>query len=66
MNMWNFLPVGSLINIQRRFAFEKMGQQARDLLAEGYSVEADRVLDEMNERRRSWREEGLGDGEKAA
>jgi hypothetical protein len=56
MSLWNHLPVRSLIDIQRRAALEQMGEQARLLLAEGYAVDADRVLDEMNERRRQWRE----------
>jgi predicted kinase len=55
--MWNHLPVRNLIDMQRRAALEQMGEQARLLLAEGYAVDADRVLDEMNERKRAWMEE---------
>jgi predicted kinase len=53
--MWDFLPVRSLIDRQRTAAFQELGQRARRLLAEGYPVDADRVLDEMVERRRGWR-----------
>lgn len=52
--MWSYLPIGTLIDFQRRTAFQEMGQQARKFLADGYSVEADRVLDKMCERRRLW------------
>lgn len=50
------MPVRSLIDLQRQAAFEQMGEQARALLADGYPVEADRVLDEMIDRRKSWDE----------
>ena len=52
--MWAYLPVGTLIDMQRAAAWEKMGEEARRLLAEGYAVDADRVLDEMIERRQGW------------
>lgn len=43
--------------MQRRAALEQMGERARLLLAEGYAADADRVLDEMVDRRQSWTEE---------
>lgn len=52
--MWSHIPARSLIDFQRAAALEQMGERARSLLAEGYAVEADRVLDEMAERRRGW------------
>jgi len=55
--MWAHLPVRSLIDMQRREAFLRMGEHARELLADGYPMDADRVLDEMNDRRRGWIEE---------
>jgi predicted kinase len=55
--MWDHLPVSNLINLQRAAAWKTMGEEARRLLAEGYPVDADRVLDEMAERRRAWRAE---------
>lgn len=44
----------NLIHMQRIAAWQQMGDKARRLLAEGYAVEADRILDEMAERRRLW------------
>lgn len=32
-------------------------EKAKELFDEGYHVEADRVLDEMNERREAWNQE---------
>jgi len=58
--MWDRLPVQNLIDLQRMAAIEQMGQKAKDLLAEGYPVEADKVLDEMIERKRSWTAEANG------
>lgn len=55
--MWDHMPVENLISLQRLAALKKMGQEAARLLAEGYTVEADRVLDEMIERKRSWEQE---------
>lgn len=55
--MWNHLPVQNLVDLQRIAALKKMGQEAHDLHAQGYTADADRVLDEMNERRRRWMEE---------
>lgn len=52
--MWAHLPIRSLIDLQRRAAVVEMGEKARRLRAEGYDVDADRVLDELGERIRSW------------
>lgn len=52
--MWDHLPVRNLIDMQRMAAWKQMGERARALLAEGYPVDADRVLDEMAERKRAW------------
>lgn len=52
--MWDFITPANLMDFQRRAALEQMGERARALLAEGYAVDADRVLDEMVERMRSW------------
>lgn len=57
MGLWDHLPVRNLIHLQRIAAWQKMGEQAQELLAEGYAVEADRILDEMAERKRRWDEE---------
>lgn len=54
MSLWSHLPVQSLIDRQRQAALAEMGERARALLADGYGVDADRVLDEMGERVRSW------------
>lgn len=54
MSLWNHLPVRNLIDAQRQAALTEMGERARRLLAEGYAVDADRVLDEMAERKRGW------------
>jgi hypothetical protein len=58
MSMWSHLPVRSLIGIQRDAAVAQMGEEARALLAAGYAVDADRVLDGIADRIRSWEEEG--------
>ena len=55
--MWAHLPVGRLMDMQRKAAWEKMGQDARTLLLEGYAYEADRILDEMIQRRTAWEAE---------
>lgn len=52
--MWSHLPARSLVDRQRQAALAEMGERARQLLADGYGVDADRVLDEMLERERSW------------
>jgi hypothetical protein len=64
--MWSHLPVHNLIWLQRIAALKKMGQEARELLEQGYAVDADRVLDEMNARRERWRDEALGQDREAA
>lgn len=46
----------NLIDLQRQAALGYMGEQARMLLAEGYAVEADQILDDMIARRASWTE----------
>jgi hypothetical protein len=55
--MWDHIPVTNLIWLQRIAALKKMGQEAHELFQEGYAVDADRVLDEMNARRERWRDE---------
>ena len=52
--MWDHLPAHNMIDLQRAAAYKRMGQEAAELLAAGYAVEADRVLDEMIERKRQW------------
>jgi hypothetical protein len=52
--MWSFLGARNLIHLQRAAALQAMEEECRRLLLEGYPVEADRVLDEMTERRRKW------------
>jgi very-short-patch-repair endonuclease len=52
--MWDFLTPAALIDFQRRAAFESLGERVLRLHREGYGVDADRVLDEMLERRREW------------
>lgn len=54
MNMWNWLTPANLITMQRKAALGYMGEQARMLLKDGYAYEADRILDEINERKRGW------------
>jgi hypothetical protein len=49
-------PVRSLIGLQRDAAVAQMGEEARALLAAGYAVDADRVLDGIADRIRSWEE----------
>jgi hypothetical protein len=56
--VWSHLPVRSLIGLQRDAAVAQMGEEARALLAAGYAVDADRVLDGIADRIRSWEEEG--------
>jgi|tagenome__1003787_1003787.scaffolds.fasta_scaffold14693786_2 hypothetical protein len=55
--MWDHMSARNLIALQRITLLEVMGERARRLLEEGYAVDADRVLDEMAERRRAWQEE---------
>ena len=60
MSMWDHLTPRNLLDWQRDAALNTMGHQARAFLRDGYPVDADRVLDEMNERRESWRREREG------
>jgi hypothetical protein len=55
--MWDHLPVHNMIALQRAAAYKRMGQEAAAMLAEGYAVEADRILDLMIERKRQWEED---------
>jgi hypothetical protein len=55
--MWDHLPAHNMIALQRAAAYKRMGQEAAELLAQGYALEADRVLDEMIECRRRWEQE---------
>lgn len=57
MNMWDHLTPRNLIDAQRDMTVREMGERAAALYEEGYAVEADRVLDEMNERREAWNQE---------
>lgn len=52
--MWDFITPKNLLDFQRRAALEQMGQHAATLHAEGYSVDSDRVLDEMLLRKARW------------
>jgi hypothetical protein len=53
--MWNHLPVQNLISAQRDAALEHDGLAIKRAYDEGYHVEADRLLDALSERLRSWR-----------
>jgi hypothetical protein len=55
--MWDHLPAHNMISLQRVAAYKRMGQEAAAMLAQGYAVEADRILDEMIERKRQWEQE---------
>ena len=46
-----------MIGLQRAAAYKRMGLAAAEMLAQGYAVEADRILDEMIERKRQWEQE---------
>jgi hypothetical protein len=50
-------PVQNMIDLQRACAYKTMGEQARQALKDGYPQDADRILDEMAERRRAWEQE---------
>ena len=63
--MWDWITPRNLIDMQRKAALDYMGYQAKEFLKDGYAVEADQVLDEMNERRLRWARE-RDDEEKAA
>jgi hypothetical protein len=64
--MWDLDHSRNLIDMQRKAALDYMGYQAKELLAEGYLVEADRVLDEMSARREGWRRERAIEDEREA
>jgi very-short-patch-repair endonuclease len=55
--MWSHLPVRNLIDMQRQATVQAMGVEIVRLYDEGYRVDADRLLDELGERLRGWREE---------
>lgn len=61
MSMWDWITPRTLIDFQRSAAIEQMIQEAAGLYAEGYDTDADRVLDEMTERRRAWEQVERGD-----
>jgi hypothetical protein len=52
--MWSFVTPANLLDFQRRTAWESLGERVLRLHLEGYRVDADRLLDEMLERRREW------------
>jgi hypothetical protein len=52
--MWNFVTPANLVDFQRRAALESLGERVLRPHLEGYWVDADRLLDEMLERRREW------------
>jgi hypothetical protein len=45
--MWDHLTPQSIMDLQRKAALQHMGEEAKRLLDEGYSADADRILDEM-------------------
>jgi very-short-patch-repair endonuclease len=52
--VWSFLTPRHLVSLQREAALKSLGERVLRLHLEGYRVDADRVLDEMLERRREW------------
>lgn len=44
----------NVIAMQRAVAVRRIGIEARDLYREGYGVDADRLLDALNELRETW------------
>jgi hypothetical protein len=54
MVMWDFVTPANLMDFQREAALKSLGERVLQLHREGYRVDADRVLDEMLERRRGW------------
>ena len=52
--MWDRLPVQNLVDLQRMAAVERTMQKCAELLAQGYAVEADALLDELIERKAQW------------
>lgn len=55
--MWDHMTARSLVHLQRLAALRALGEEAKRLHDEDYTVDADRVLDEMLERKRAWQEE---------
>lgn len=55
--MWDYLPISSLMDMQRRETVRQAGERILRLHEEGYSVDADRVLDELGERMQAWQDE---------
>jgi hypothetical protein len=55
--MWSDLPARNLLGLQRQAAVKATGRQVRALLAEGYDVDADQLLDELHQRIQSWKQE---------
>jgi hypothetical protein len=52
--VWSYLTPRNLLDFQREAALRAMQDECRRLLADGYAVDADRLLDEIAERRRQW------------
>jgi len=52
--MWGYLPVLTLLDMQRQETIRQAGVRIRRLFEEGYMVDADRELDVLCERMRSW------------
>lgn len=55
--MWDHMSPRNLLALQRIAALRALGEEAKRLHDEGYPVDADRVLDEITERKRAWQEE---------
>lgn len=55
--MWSQLPARNLIHLQRMAWLAAAQREIKELHEDGYSVEVDCLLDELNERIRSWNEE---------
>lgn len=51
MSMWDYITPRNLADWQRESTLKLMGEEAKQLLAEGYEVDANRILDEMHELR---------------
>ena len=52
--MWDYLPIKSLMDMQRKEAVLKMGMEAKELYDQGYYVDCDRKLEEIHTRMSSW------------
>ena len=50
MNLWEHLSNFSVTDFQRAITIHAMGTEIKKLHDEGYSVDADRLLDELHER----------------